>query len=113
MNRNRRKSQLQERRAAIDIGGRVQPGSGAPEFYKSDARKAGDMRLECKTTSAKSYRLQLADLEKIRAEAVMGGMEGWAFQIEFQGNPPKRFAVIDWQEYLDLRSQNSDTRNQS
>jgi hypothetical protein len=55
---NKRKSVLQERRAAEAIGGRVQPGSGAPEFYKGDVRKAGELRVECKTTSAQSYALE-------------------------------------------------------
>lgn len=105
MQRNKRKSLLQERRAAEDLGGRVQPGSGAPEFWKGDVRKAGDVNVECKTTSKKSYSLSLSDLEKIKAEALMGGGEGWAFQIEFQGSTSnKKFAVIDWQEYLDLRA---------
>lgn len=104
MQRNKRVSQLQERRAAADVGGRLQPGSGAPEFYKGDVRAAGDLRIECKTTSKKSYALHLSDIEKIKAEALMGGAEGWAFQVEFQGvTSNKRFAVIDWQEYLDLR----------
>lgn len=104
MNRIKRKSLLQERKAAEDVGGRVQPGSGAPEFYKGDVRKRGDLRLECKTTGSKSYNLKLSDLEKVKAEAVMGGAEGWAFQVEFQGaTSHKRFAIIDWQEYLDLR----------
>lgn len=83
----------------------MQPGSGAPEHYKSDVRKAGESRLECKTTGSRSYTLKLADLEKIKAEAIMGGGEGWAFQVEFQGSTSnKRFAVIDWQEYLDLKA---------
>lgn len=99
----KRKSVLQERRAAADVGGRVQPGSGAPEFYKSDVRKAGDSRIECKTTGSKSFNLKLAELEKVKAEAVMGGMEGWSFQVEFQGSTNKRFAVIDWEEYLELK----------
>lgn len=102
MNLKKRKSLLQERRVAKDLGGKVQPGSGAPDFYKSDVRKIGDVRVECKTTGAKSYSLKLHELEKIKAEAVEGGLESWAMQIEFDH---KKFAIIDWQEFLDLRAQ--------
>lgn len=105
MNHNRRKSQLQERRAAEDLGGRVQPGSGAPAFYKGDVRVPGESRVECKTTSMGSYRLELKTIEKIKAEALLGGAEAWALQIEFQGNTNKRFAVIDWDEYVALKRQ--------
>jgi hypothetical protein len=48
--------------------------------------------------------LKVRELEKIKSEAILGGDDGWAFQVEFQtasGN--KKFAVIDWQEYLDYR----------
>lgn len=86
------------------MGGRVQPGSGAPEFYKGDVHKRGELRIECKTTGARSFILKLTEIEKIKAEALRGGMEGWAMQVEYQtvsGN--KKFAVIDWQEYLDLK----------
>jgi hypothetical protein len=101
---NKRKSVLQERRAAEELGGRVQPGSGAPQFYKGDVRVAGDLRVECKTTGSKAYPLKLQEIEKIKAEALMGGGEGWAMQIEFQtASGGKKFAVIDWADYVQLR----------
>jgi hypothetical protein len=104
MDHNKRKSRLQERRAAKDIGGREQPGSGAPEFYKGDVRKAQDLRVECKTTSAQAYQLRLIDLEKIKIEALRGNDPMWAMQVEFQTQTGgKKFAVIDWQTFLDLR----------
>ena len=99
-----RKSQLQEKRAAKDLGGRVQPGSGASEFAKGDVRKAGQLRVECKTTGYRSYSLKLDDIIKIQSEAMNGGAEDWAMQIEFQGSVGnnKKVAVIDWYSYLDL-----------
>ncbi len=104
MQRTKRQSVLQERRAAEDVGGRPQPGSGAPAFYKGDVRAAGDIRVECKTTAAQSFKLNLSDLEKIKAEAFRGNDPDWAMQIEFQtGSGNKKFAVIDWQTLLDLR----------
>lgn len=100
----RRKSVLQERSIAEDIGGRLQPGSGAPEFYKGDVRKAGDLRVEAKTTSKGSYSLKSSELEKIRNEALSGGDEDWAMQVEFHGQfTKKKYAVIDWDRYLHLR----------
>jgi hypothetical protein len=104
MNFFKRRSKLQERRAAEDVGGIVQPGSGAPAFYKGDVRKIGALRIECKTTRSRSYRLEIDTIEKIKAEALQGGAEDWALQIEFQGLPSnKRFAIIDWQTFLDMR----------
>jgi hypothetical protein len=65
---------------------------------------AGDVRVECKTTGSKAYPLKLSEIEKIKAEALMGGGESWAMQIQFEtmsGN--KKFAVIDWAEFEQLR----------
>ena len=104
MRLNKRSSVLQERRAAADLGGKVQPGSGAPEFYKGDVIKQGELVVECKTTGSRSYVLKLSTIEKIKSESIMAGGAGWAMQVEFQtasGN--KKFAIIDWAEYTDLR----------
>lgn len=100
------KSQLQEKRVAKDINGKVQRGSGSQDFAKGDIRKRGDIRIECKTTSGKSYILKRSTLDKIRMEAAMGGAEEWALAIEFQGavGMNSKFAVIDWYTFLDLRN---------
>ena len=100
-----RKSRLQERRAAADLGGSVQPGSGAMEFAKGDVRVAGEIRAECKTTSKKTYILKLAELQKIQQEALMGRLEESVLQVEFQGQVGQnhRYAVIPWASYLQLR----------
>lgn len=65
----------------------------------------GELRLECKTTSAKSYSLKVQELDKIRLEAITGGAEDWAMQVEFQAGQmgPQRYAVIDWNTYLYLK----------
>ena len=100
-------SQKQERRVADEVGGRTQPASGAMAHAKSDVRKAGELRVECKFTSAKSYSLKLAELDKIAAEALAGGLEVPVLQVQFQkpGGLNRKFAVIDWHEYLDLKNQ--------
>lgn len=77
----RRRSQLQERRVAEDLGGRVQPGSGAPDFYKGDVKAPG-VRVECKTTGQAHYVLKMSDLDKITKEA-MGALETPVMQIQF------------------------------
>jgi hypothetical protein len=76
------------------------------EHAKGDVRKRGDVRVECKTTSKGSYALKRSEIMKIASEALMGGAEDWAMQIEFQGSlgSSKKVAVMDWQTYLDLRS---------
>lgn len=74
------------------------------EFAKGDVRVTGELRLECKTTSAKTYSLKVEELDKIKTEAITGGAEDWAMQVEFQRQiGPKRYAVIDWDTYLYLR----------
>lgn len=104
MHRGKRRSVLQERRIAEEDGGRVQPGSGAPQFYKSDAVTGLENRYEAKTTAKKSFILKEAVIEKIRNEALIGGQEGWAMQIEFQGQfTHKRVAVIDWDRFMMLK----------
>jgi hypothetical protein len=94
---SQRRSQTQERRAAKEVGGRVQVASGATPFAKGDVRLMGELRIECKTTSKKRFSLKLDDIRKIRLEALEQGMEDWVFQIEFQrqAGMGTRLAVLD------------------
>lgn len=57
-----------EKSVAADLGGRVQPGSGATSFAKGDIRLANFL-LEHKFTDAASYSLRLETFEKIESEA--------------------------------------------
>lgn len=99
-----RKSQRQEKYAARDVGGLIQPGSGSQDHAKGDVRVAGKLRIECKTTSKMQYTLHLDDLRKIRLEALRGKAEDWAFQVEFQGQAghSKKLAVVDRLWFVDL-----------
>ena len=92
-----RRSKLQEKRAARDMGGSVQKGSGSSAFAKGDFRKVGDIRGECKHTSKLVYVLKEVDLKKIQKEALQGGHEDWVMQVEFLGavGHSKKFAIID------------------
>ena len=96
-----RQSQLQEKRAAQDVGGRVQPGSGSTIFAKGDVRVAGKLRLECKTTSGSSFVLKLKELLKIEREA-QDSLEEWAFQIQFQrqSGMGKKYVVSDLKSFM-------------
>jgi hypothetical protein len=93
----KRQSELQERRTARAVGGRVQPASGALPHAKGDVRAAGELRIECKTTSGSSYILKKSDLKKITREA-QEHLEEWAFEIQFQkqSGMGKKFVVQDW-----------------
>lgn len=104
----KKRSKLQEKRIAEDLGGKVQKASGATDFAKGDVR-AKDLLIEAKTTGQKSYRVDVGEITKIQAEALERGASNWAMQIEFQGQlgHNKKVAVIDWQTFLDLRA-NSD-----
>lgn len=104
MNRNKKKSQKQEKRIAEDLGGNVQKASGATDFAKGDVR-ADNLLVEAKTTGQKSYRVDRDEITKIQAEALERGASDWAMQIEFQGQfgQNKKVAVIDWLTYMQLR----------
>ena len=71
---SRRRSMAQERRAAADVGGRVQIASGATPFAKSDVRKMVELRVECKTTRKALFSLKRDDILKLRKEAISQGL---------------------------------------
>jgi len=103
-NHGQRQSRRQERRAAEDLGGRTTPASGATPHIKGDVQAPG-LKVECKTTSGLSYSLKRKELEKIQMEALTEGVQDWAMQVEYHLSPGfnRRYAVIDWLTYLDLR----------
>lgn len=99
---NQKRSKLQERRIAEDVGGRVQAGSGSSWRAKSDVRDLGKLRIEAKFTSKDTYALKLKDLLKIREEALLGGLETWAMQIEFVSGSKQKYAVLDYYTFCEL-----------
>jgi hypothetical protein len=99
---NQKRSKLQERRISEDVGGRVQAGSGSSWRAKSDVRDIGKLRIEAKFTSKDTYALKLKDLLKIREEALIGGLETWAMQIEFIGASKQKYAVLDYFTFCEL-----------
>lgn len=91
--KRRKLSNKQEEKVAEELGGKVMPASGALAHSKSDVRVAGSMRIECKFTESDTYILKLADLVKIRNEAVKK-FEMPVFQIEFKGNNKAKYAIV-------------------
>lgn len=79
--RLRKRAQQEERKIAQDIGGRVQPASGAMPGAKGDVRKRGVSRVESKITGTSSYRVTRDELSKIRSEC--GAGEKPAFVVTF------------------------------
>jgi len=74
----------QESETAKKIGGRVVRGSGCG-YEKGDARLEGVMRIECKTTSKKSFSVTREILKKIE-DAAMGAGEIPVLEVEFTEN---------------------------
>jgi hypothetical protein len=101
---SQRRSKLQEKRAARDVGGNAQKGSGSSGFAKGDFRNVGNVRGECKHTSKSTYILKEEDLKKIQMEALKGGFEDWVMQVEFLGavGRSKKFAVVDCKMFMEM-----------
>lgn len=77
----KKRSAKQERRRIEGIGGRAHVGSGAFIGHKSDG-STERWRMENKFTTAKSYRVTLDDLTKIRSEC--RNAQAPVFNIDFQ-----------------------------
>ena len=99
-----RRSRLQEKRAARDVGGKTQSGSGSSSFAKGDFRNVGNVRGECKFTRKTTYILKEDELKKIQMEALKGGFEDWVMQVEFVGavGQSRKFAVLDYKMFQEM-----------
>lgn len=66
----RKHSSKQEKYVAKQLGGRVQPNSGATPFLKGDVTVGSDWLVECKTqmTNKKSISIQKQWLDKLEEE---------------------------------------------
>jgi hypothetical protein len=104
-NDNQKRSKQQEKRAAARYDARVQPASGSMAGAKSDIRKKGVLRGECKFTRAAAFSLKLFELLKVEQEAAGGELP--LFEVEFQGvYPVRRFVVLRAEDYAALKSEN-------
>lgn len=85
----------QERQRADKLGGQIVKGSGCG-FVKGDARIKKLLRLECKNTTAKSFRVTLEMITKIENAAIASG-ELPALEVEFindKGKLLQRVAIL-------------------
>lgn len=104
--RIRRRSQRQERKLAEDSGGRVQKGSGCLPWAKGDVRKRGVFRGESKFTTAQSFSLKRALLDKIRSECE--GQEYPLLDIEFINKGTQRsedrWVAVPYEVWVELNA---------
>lgn len=93
---SKRRSKIQEKKAAEDLGGRPIPNSGAVKNGGgADVEVKGDLGslLEAKFTAAPFYTLNLDDAMKLKAVAFKRGKNP-LFQIEFTSQPRVKFGLV-------------------
>lgn len=95
-------SQRQEKLLARNLGGTVNAGSGNQWLRKGDVR-TDDELFELKITSAKSYSLKDAELEKLTNQALVDGRIP-IFMVEFKttGNA---WVIMSKDDYLEMRGE--------
>lgn len=94
----RRAVTKQEVARSEELGGQRQTGSGSRITAKGDGRVFGKYRIECKSTTAASFTVKLADLNKIRSECA--GLEVPLYEIEFWEDgtlrPIDKWVLVPW-----------------
>lgn len=92
-----RRSRLQERRAAIDYGGDITPGSGNGWMRKADIH-TDRLLVECKTTLKKSYSLNVDTFNKLKYQAIVENKDP-IMEIEFAEHNTT-LVVMDKNDFL-------------
>lgn len=95
-------SQRQERALARKLQGSVNSGSGNGWVRKADVRTEDEL-FELKITSAKSYSLKDAELEKLNNQALVDGRIP-VFMIEFKSTG-NSWVILSKDDYLTLREE--------
>lgn len=97
----RKKSQLQEKRVANELGGKVTPASGALWGAKGDVKS--DLFLaECKTTEKPAYPLTLKTWTKISKEALKENFCLPVMSIDLCDGKDK-MAVVDYYDIAESK----------
>jgi hypothetical protein len=102
LRKQKRRSQLQERELAEELGARTQPNSGAMSGAKGDVRKKGEFRLEAKYTQAASFSLVVDDLWKIASECSDGELPLFIIEYLTGTSNLSRFAVLNFEDFKEL-----------
>ena len=106
-----RRSRKQERECAKKFGGKVTPRSGAGAFEKGDVRIKGLARVECKTTTKKSFSVTKEIIEKMEGAAMPAG-ELPVLEIEFLGNYKNKLYIMpEWAFSLLMGKANAAEKN--
>lgn len=97
----RKKSQIQEKRVANELGGKVTPASGALWGAKGDVKS--DLFLaECKTTEKPAYPLTLKTWTKISKEALKENFRLPVMSIDLCDGKDK-MAVVDYYDIAESK----------
>ena len=95
-------SRKQEQMLAKNLDGTVNAGSGTQWLRKGDVRTDNEL-FELKITSAKSYSLKDAELEKTYNQALVDGRIP-VFMVEFKSTG-NAWIILSKEDYLTLREE--------
>lgn len=91
-----------ETELALDIGGKVQPGSGNKD-EKGDVRVMDEWRVEHKyTDSVSGFRLSVIDLNTIIKHANVAG-EMPALVVNFRRLGKRKFVIVPYEVFIQLK----------
>ncbi len=98
-----RRSRIHENEVAGAFGGLVTPMSGAGWVRKQDVHTDSEL-IECKTTEAQSYTLNVHMLNELRREGFIAGKLS-LLDIKFEpvSQRSSRWVVLHEEDYLELR----------
>lgn len=100
----KRLSRQQDCKVAGDLGGRVQPASGALPGLKGDVRVRGRYRIETKWTQQEGFRLTRNILSKIMSECGIGEVPVIVLDFKQGERTISNWAIMPYQHWIDLNA---------
>jgi len=94
---NRKRSQIQEGKIADDLGGKVQPGSGAVWGYRRDVITPSFV-VEAKTTVTDKHTAKIKDLEFLKKQAATQWKTA-AYIVSFEGKNTLDVVLVPLDDY--------------